>query len=197
MKFVTFGKPWGGCFGRLLHKKCKVCPEYPLLWSGGLCHGFFKLTLQERVMLGQSGREANRKNNDLANRSNVMLLEFHTSLFSTHPMMWYLWQTLKWPQLFNTIKARFPPDLNLEASIHSVTFVSPRVLPWSSLACILTWSTILFSWVLFNFDFWKCPSTSTLSLTEDRGEWRRRVLPRSSLGSLQCERRWVFAVRRE
>ena len=42
-----------GCTGRLLHKKCEVCPEHPLLCSGGPCDGFFLLTLQEWVILGQ------------------------------------------------------------------------------------------------------------------------------------------------
>ena len=66
-------------------EKCEVCPEYPLLCRGGLCHGFFFwLTLQERVILGQNGRKANKNNNDLAN---LALEQFHTSLFSTHPRM--------------------------------------------------------------------------------------------------------------
>ena len=128
-------------------------------------------------MLGQNGRETNKKNNHLANLAPE---EFHTCLFSTHPRLWYLSPTLKWPQLFNTIKAKVPPDLNLEASVRAVTFISPRVLPWSSLACVLTLSLFLFSWVLFSFDFRKCQSTSTLLLTGDRGEWRRRVPRRSS-----------------
>ena len=101
--------------------------------------------------------------------------------FSTHPRLWYLSPTLEWPQLFDTIKAKAPPDLNLEASVRAVTFISPRVLPWSSLACVLTWNLNLFSWVLFSFDFRKCSSTSTLLLTGNRGEWRRRVPRRSSL----------------
>ena len=165
------------CTGRLLHKKCEVCPGHPILCSGGLCEGFFLLTLQERVILGQNGRETNKKNNHLANLAPE---EFHTCLFSTHPRLWYLSPTLKWPQLFNTIKAKVPPDLNLEASVRGVTFISPRVLPWSSLASVLTFSLVLFSWVLFSFDFRKCQSTGTLLLTGDRGEWRRRVPRRSS-----------------
>ena len=44
----------------------------------------FLLTLQERVMLGQNGREANKKNNHLANLAPE---EFHTCLFSTHPRL--------------------------------------------------------------------------------------------------------------
>ena len=165
------------CTGRLLHKKGEVCPGHPLLCSGGLCDGFFLVTLQERVILGQNGRETNKKNNHLANLAPE---EFHTCLFSTHPRLWYLSPTLKWPQLFNTIKTKVQPDLNLEASVRAVTFISPRVLPWSSLACVLTWSLVLFSWVLFSFYFRKCQSTSTLLLTGDRGEWRRRVPRRSS-----------------
>ena len=128
-------------------------------------------------MLGQNGREANKKNNHLANLAPE---EFHTCLFSTHARLWYFSPTLKWPQLFNTIKAKVPPDLNLEASVRAVTFISPRVLPWSSLASVLTFSLVLFSWVLFSFDFRKCQSTGTLLLTGDRGEWRRRVPRRSS-----------------
>ena len=182
VKFIAFGKQtWRiggcGCNGRLLHKKCELCPGHPLLCIEGLCYGFFLLTLQERLMLGQNGREANKKNNHLANLAPE---EFHTCLFSTHPRLWYLSPTLKWPQLFNTIKAKVPPDLNLEASVRGVTFISPCVLPWSSLASVLNFSLVLFSWVLFSFDFRKCQSTSTLLLTGDRGEWRRRVPRRSS-----------------
>ena len=72
VKLIAFGKQtWRiggcGCNGRLLHKKCELCPGYPLLCIEGLCYGFLLLTLQERVMLGQNGREANKKNNHLAN----------------------------------------------------------------------------------------------------------------------------------
>ena len=45
---------------------------------------FFLLTLQERVILGQNGRETNKKNNHLANLAPE---EFHTCLFSTHPRL--------------------------------------------------------------------------------------------------------------
>ena len=94
-----------GCNGRLLHKKCEVCPEHPLLCSGWLCYGFFLLTLQERVKLGQNGREGNKKNNHLANLAPE---EFHTCLFSNewmnHHIIWIGWQQgythVSWLHLF-------------------------------------------------------------------------------------------------
>ena len=181
------------CTGRLLRKKCELCPGHPLLCSGGLCDGFFLLTLQERVILGQNGRETNKKNNHLANLAPE---EFHTCLFSTHPRLWYLSPTLKWPQLFNTIKAKVTPDLNLEASVRAVTFISPRVLPWSSLACVLTWSLFLFSWVLFSLISENAKAQVRCCWLGIVGSGGAEFLEDHRSWSLQCEgRRWMFAAR--
>ena len=49
-------------------------------------------------MLGKNGRKANNNNYDLANLTPE---QFHTSLFSTHPRMWYSSPTSRWPQLFS------------------------------------------------------------------------------------------------